>query len=121
MLLGVAASAGRIIIWIPIAIHREPGTVETTVITEENLRISMRIKDLRRPVIATTIPSGLGIIVKFPRMQAYRAQEQEGVTRAAMVVRAGMAKTMLEEPTTWLAVRHVIALMVGMVILVTRP
>ncbi len=115
----VAASASRIMIWIPIAVEREPGKVGISVITEETLRISMRIKELRRPVIAIILPCGLVLLVKLPQTQPYRAQEQEGITRASEE-RVWMAETTRREPTECLELRHVYAPMVGMVILVTR-
>lgn len=80
----------------------------------------MRIKDLRRPVLAMTTPCGLGLLVKLPHTQPYRAQEQEGITRAS-TERAWMAKTTWREPTACLALRHANAPVVTTVILVTLP
>ena len=80
----------------------------------------MRIKDLRRRASAMTTPCGLGLLVKLPHTQPYRAQEQEGITRASEE-RAWMAKTTWWEPTAWLALRHANAPMVTTVILVTLP
>ena len=122
MILGVTAIVNRSIIirLIPIVVDGEPGKVGISVITEENLIISMRIKDLRRPVLAMTTPCGLGLLVKLPHTQPYCAQEQEGITRASEE-RAWMAKTTWWEPTAWLAIRHANAPIIGMVILVTLP
>jgi hypothetical protein len=120
MILGVTAIVNRIIIIriIPIVVEREHGTVQPlSVITEDNLRIPMRIKDLRRRASAMTTPCGLGLLVKLPCMKPWHARNR---TRAAMVVRVWMAR-LIHHPAVAMVNGIAIAPMIGMVKLVTLP
>ncbi|MHC4074000.1 MAG: hypothetical protein ACYTGS_18535 [Planctomycetota bacterium] len=120
MMLGVTAIVNRIIIIriIPIVVEREHGTVQPlSVITEDNLRIPMRIKDLRRRASAMTTPCGLGLLVKLPCMKPWHARNR---TRAAMVVRVWMAR-LIHHPAVAMVNGIAIAPMIGMVKLVTLP
>ena len=92
MVVLVVVASAKLIGWGTVVRLREHGTVEPlSVMEEETPQLSIRIKETLHHVIVRIRQLGLVILVTLPQTQPYRAQEQEGITRASMVVRVWMA------------------------------